>query len=983
MTPRLSVMISSTARDLPEHRKQVAAGCERTGYFPLPMENLPAAPTDAARVSLALVDQADIYIGVFAYRYGHVPRGHECSITEMEYNRALERGLPALIYLMHEDHPIRASDVEMGPGAEKLRQFKERLATAHVAGFFKSPDDLRAQVIHALTALKKPETTAPQQASDIPVPPEVYVAHPYTLLQTRRLVGRRAELNLLTDWVAAPRSEVFAAHVLSLVAIGGMGKSALTWGWFHEVAPLEMRPLAGRLWWSFYETDAGFDSFLTHALAYTTGRPRREIEALGRPEVERQLLQILNRQPFLIVLDGLERVLTAYARFDAAHLADEDLDRQTANRVLMPGETAETTGPHRLRKVADPRSGDFLRKLAQVRVGRVLVSTRLYPSDLQNAAGQPLPGCAAHFLKGLPDDDALELWRTLGVSGGRERLLPLFHRFGSHPLLVQALAGAIANYRPAPGDFERWQRDHPGFNPFGLPLTQVKSHVLQHAHAGLGSGPRKVLESLAGFRMPAGYETLAALHLGKACPTPDSLHLSLEELEGRGLVGWDRRANRYDLHPIVRGVTWGLLSGEARSDIHGLLTSHFEAVPTPDHDAIKRIEDLAPAIELFNSLIGLRRYEDALRVFLDRLDAPLLLILAANRERNELLELFFPDVAQPVSAVAATLDRAYLLTSLALGYHLVGSPGKAIELHDRALDLINEADSWVIAFSAEQEAAKWYDKSVRVVERRTTLLLGACTLFATGRLRSAEYRLLKSESSQYLPTLLALWWTRGNRDRATTGQAFFRNRWVEQSTRVEGRLLSFVRLPTAIPANYEYSVEHRHEDSVLGLLYYYFLGRKRRDGDLLAQGLRLSRDLGLVEEELYFLVALARHEFDKDNPTAVRSLLADLWEAAEAGPFPLLHADGRNLLAAIERDAGNHAAASAAALHAYRLAWCDGPPFAYAEALDTARFHLQALGVPEPQLPPFDESRYPPLPRIEFRHGRVLFDPPDTDDALS
>src|SRR5262249_38202101 len=147
---------------------------------------------------------------------------------------------------------------------------KARLAVSHVAGFFKSADDLRAQVIHALAALKRPEAPSLHFVSDIPAPPEAYVAHPYTLLQTRQLVGRQAELNLLTDWVAAPRSEVFAARILSLVAIGGMGKSALTWKWFHDVAPLEMKPLAGRFWWSFYESDAGFDNFLVRALAYVS-----------------------------------------------------------------------------------------------------------------------------------------------------------------------------------------------------------------------------------------------------------------------------------------------------------------------------------------------------------------------------------------------------------------------------------------------------------------------------------------------------------------------------------------------------------------------------------------------------------------------------------------------------------------------------------------------------------------------------------------
>src|SRR5438105_3278467 len=74
MTSRLNVMISSTARDLPDHRKQVIAACERMGFFPLPMENLPAAPGDAVRVSLDLVDQADLYVGIFAHRYGYVAR---------------------------------------------------------------------------------------------------------------------------------------------------------------------------------------------------------------------------------------------------------------------------------------------------------------------------------------------------------------------------------------------------------------------------------------------------------------------------------------------------------------------------------------------------------------------------------------------------------------------------------------------------------------------------------------------------------------------------------------------------------------------------------------------------------------------------------------------------------------------------------------------------------------------------------------------
>jgi hypothetical protein len=83
MAERKTVMISSTARDLPEHRKEVMDACLRQGMFPTMMEHLPAGDAEAVEVSLKMVDEADIYLGVFAHRYGYVPDGHDMSIIEM------------------------------------------------------------------------------------------------------------------------------------------------------------------------------------------------------------------------------------------------------------------------------------------------------------------------------------------------------------------------------------------------------------------------------------------------------------------------------------------------------------------------------------------------------------------------------------------------------------------------------------------------------------------------------------------------------------------------------------------------------------------------------------------------------------------------------------------------------------------------------------------------------------------------------------
>jgi len=51
---------------------------------------------------------------------------------------------------------------------------------------------------------------------------------------------------------------------------------------------------------------------------------------------------------------------------------------------------------------------------------------------------------------------------------------------------------------------------------------------------------------------------------------------------------------------------------------------------------------------------------------------------------------------------------------------------------------------------------------------------------------------------------------------------------------------------------------------------------------------------------------------------------------------------------------------------AYRLAWCDGPPFAYDYGLRTARVHLAALGAPEPEMPSYDPSKHEPIEEIDI-----------------
>jgi hypothetical protein len=408
MTELYRAMISSTTKDMLVHRQQAQDACLRQDFFPVMMEHLPPSPDDAVRRSLSLVDGADVYVLVLGLRYGEIPGGYEKSYTHLELDRAIERGIPILVLLTGPRHPFTETDIDLGAAGERVLRLREEVRR-HGVSYFSSPEDLRSLLIAGLVDIRQrlpPRSALTQHANRPDPPPAPFVVGPYTLLQTTEVVGRQRELDLLTGWVSDPGKDVYRARVLVLLAIGGMGKSAVAWKWFHDIASQELPTLAGRVWWSFYETDARFDNFVLRTLGYITGRSVQELRTLRAPEREEELLDILDREPYLVVLDGVERLLLAYSRSDASRLADDDLDEQTAHRVagamgLPPSAAASFTGQSRLRITVDPRTGVFLRRLAGLRASRVLLTSRLFPIDLQTVTTEPVPGAQAYFLGGF------------------------------------------------------------------------------------------------------------------------------------------------------------------------------------------------------------------------------------------------------------------------------------------------------------------------------------------------------------------------------------------------------------------------------------------------------------------------------------------------------------------------------------------------------------------------------------------------------
>ena len=89
---RKKVYVSSTFKDLEEHRSAVKATLERAGFDVECMEKYPAFDERPKDKCLADVAECDYYVLILAWRYGFQPEDdnpRRLSITHLEYEEAV------------------------------------------------------------------------------------------------------------------------------------------------------------------------------------------------------------------------------------------------------------------------------------------------------------------------------------------------------------------------------------------------------------------------------------------------------------------------------------------------------------------------------------------------------------------------------------------------------------------------------------------------------------------------------------------------------------------------------------------------------------------------------------------------------------------------------------------------------------------------------------------------------------------------------
>jgi len=296
MADQIRIFLSSTQLDLSQARSNIIKYLSVLKSDLLAMEVFGSDESKPVDFCLNQVRKCNIFIGMYAERYGTVDHQTGKSITELEYIEAREmlktgKLKTLLLYLIDQKANWPLNLIERDPHKmAKLDAFKKEILSMHTVSFFQSADDLPFFILRdvikkigivskRLFIAKKYKTVSQRSSLDRPLGMEYYGEELAQLF-----FGRNVELDDIQEQVLRDKMSL-------LIGSSGVGKTSLLYaglinrvkelGWQTAlVRPLTepIKNLKRFIWDQLLEGDLPHEFDLTSVIrAASTGHSGKQI----------------------------------------------------------------------------------------------------------------------------------------------------------------------------------------------------------------------------------------------------------------------------------------------------------------------------------------------------------------------------------------------------------------------------------------------------------------------------------------------------------------------------------------------------------------------------------------------------------------------------------------------------------------------------------------------------------------------------------
>jgi len=493
------------------------------------------------------------------------------------------------------------------------------------------------------------------------IEPNVSISHlPVT---SSLFIGReteRAELD--TAW------DDPATNVFSLVAFGGVGKSALANAWLKDLQAEDWRGAERVFGWSFYSqgtdaTGASGDSFVNEAL-WWFGYQGEPITSPWEKGVV--LARLIRERRTLLILDGLEPL------------------------QHPPG---AQTG-----RIKDPAVAALVRELAVQNHGLCVITTRLAVADVAGKAG-----AASRDLEKLPPEAGAALLRELSVKGTDSELRRASEEFGGHALALTLLGTYLRDV--CDGDIRRRRE---------VPLLEDDD---EHAHA------RRVIAKYAEWLEEPELQALRILGLFDRPAQPDALKTlraepviadltdaigpahetrwrkALARLREARLILEGKEAGTLDAHPLVRAYFRNELEKDrpnAWREGNLRLYEHLKGAAPEFPETVEAMEPLFAAV-VHGCRAG-RQMEALDKVYWRRIQRGEIFYskrkLGALASELTALSGFFDHPWDRPSAFLTPADQAFVLSEAGVNLRALGRLEEAVQPMQAGFEASIAKEDW-------------------------------------------------------------------------------------------------------------------------------------------------------------------------------------------------------------------------------------------------------------------------------------------------